>query len=401
MKQKISPFALGFFVAQVGMQMQVIGINWQLYEITRSAFSLGLVGFFGFLPILLFSLIGGITADKLNRQKILIAAQIFQALFALILALTTYLGVIKPSLIYLILFLNNIAIAFNAPARQAIIPSFVPKAHFMNAVSLNTTIRQTSTVIGPAIGGFIIEFLGVKGIYVFNVFSFIFAIITLISINIPQPVRERNVSYSFSSVWEAVKFIRKSQILYSTMLLDFLATFFSSTTTLLPIFAKEVIGTGAKGLGILYAAPAIGGVIAGVTIASLGHIRHQGKIILGSILVYGLATIGFGLSRSFIFSFIFLALIGAGDITSSVVRNTIRQLLTPDYIRGRMVAVNMIFVQGGPQLGEVEAGILAALTSAPFSVVSGGILTVLAALVVAAKIPKLRRYHKVDIEVVN
>lgn len=177
------------------------------------------------------------------------------------------------------------------------------------------------------------------------------------------------------------------------MLLDFFATFFSSATVLLPIFAKDILAVGPKGLGILYAAPALGAVIAGLIVSSLGHLKNQGKILLGAIIIYGMATIFFGISRSFFLSLIFLFLTGVGDVVSTIIRNTIRQLTTPDYLRGRMVSVNMIFFMGGPQLGEAEAGILAAAIGTPASVVVGGIGTIIATLMLAFFIPKLKNYQ--------
>lgn len=405
MAKSISPFASlkfkdyslffwGSIASEVGSQMQVVAINWQIYEITHSAVALGLVGLVSFIPILIFSLIGGITADKHDRKQLLIWSQLFQALFALGLTIASFLNLADPILIYSAVALSFVARSFQAPARQAIIPDLVSKKHFMNAVSLNVIIRQSALLIGPAIGGFIIEGFGVKAVYLLNTVSFFLLIFALIPIKVSSThIAKSNVTYSLKSIWEGIKFIRSNRILFSSMMLDFLATFFSSATTLLPIFAKDILGTGAKGLGLLYAAPSVGAVIAGLVIASIRHIKNQGKVILGSIIIYGAATIGFGLSNSFILSLIFLSLVGIGDMISTVLRNTIRQLLTPDHLRGRMVALNMIFVQGGPLIGEFEAGLLAAIIGAPASVALGGALTVALTILIALKNPKLRNYQ--------
>lgn len=380
-------------VSEIGTQMQVVAINWQVYELTHSALALGLVGFAGFLPIIFFALLGGLVADKVDRKKLLIFTQIFQALVAAMLAIFSFLNLVTPSLIYIMIALTAAAKTFQAPARQAIIPHLVPKAHFINAISLNTLIRQSSILIGPAIAGFMIALYGVRSIYLLNAISFIFLIIALIPVKVFAKPLEKKVSYSLSSVWEGIKFVKGNQILASTMILDFLANFFSSATTLLPIFAKDILKVGPAGLGLLYAAPAIGAVIAGLILASIRNIKSQGKLILASVFLYGVATIGFGLSKSFYLSLFFLSLVGVGDMVSTVLRNTIRQLITPDYIRGRMVSINMIFVQGGPLIGEMEAGVLAAFTSAPFSVAIGGIATVILTLLVAIKEPKLKDYQ--------
>lgn len=385
-------FFWGSLISQIGTQMQVVGVNWQIYELTRSPISLGLVGLFSFLPILLFSLVGGITADRFNRKKLLILSQLFQALFAAILTYLSFSQTITPALIYLILAGNALVIAFNAPARQAIIPNLVPSKFFINAVSLNTLVRQSSLVIGPSLAGFMIELLGVPFIYAFNAVSFFVLVATLLPLHTLSHAVPNRASYNLRSIVEAVKFVKNQPLISSTMILDFFATFFSSATVLLPIFAQDILKTGVTGLGILYAASSVGAVVAGLTISSLGHIKNQGQIIILAVVIYGLATIGFGLSKSFFLSLFFLGVVGASDMVSTVLRNTIRQILTPNYLRGRMVSINMIFFQGGPQLGEAEAGFLASLTGAPLSVVIGGIATLLTTALVTILIPKLKDY---------
>lgn len=410
MPSKISPFSSlqfrdyrlffwGSLVSEIGTQMQVVGINWQIYELTNSAISLGLVGLAGFLPIIIFALLGGLTADLVDRKKLLIATQIIQAMLATVLAVTTITGSITPTLIYIMIALASATKTFQAPARQAIIPHLVPKAHFINAISLNTLIRQSSMLIGPAISGFMIALYGVDSIYIFNSLSYVLLIIALLPIQINVKPLESKVTYSVKSIWEGIRFVAKNPILSSTMLLDFLANFFSAATTLLPIFAKDILGVGAQGLGILYAAPAMGAVLAGLVIASLGHLKNQGKLILGSVFVFGIATVGFGLSKNFYLSIFFLSLVGVSDMISTVLRNTIRQLVTPDYIRGRMVSINMIFVQGGPLIGEAESGLAAALIGAPLAVVTGGLATVFITAFIYVKAKKLRSYHGVELSV--
>lgn len=386
-------FWIGSLVSQIGTQMQNVAVNWQIYITTHSALALGMVGLATFLPIVLFSLLGGIAADKFNRKYLLIISQLFQAFFALMFFISSFYGFISPSLIYILLFLNTIALTINAPSRQAVIPVLVPKEYFMNAVSLNTLVRQASTVIGPAIAGFMIEYWGIESVYVFNTISFFVLIATLIPLTIEIHDNADKVTYSFKSIFEGIKFVCSEPMIYSTMLLDFFATFFSSATTLLPIFAHDILNIGARGLGILYASPAIGAVIAGLIVSSMGHIKKQGEIILISVFVYGLATIGFGLSGSFYLSLLFLAIVGASDMVSTIIRNTIRQVLTPDNLRGRMVSINMIFFQGGPQIGETEAGIAAHALGAPASVVVGGIGTIISTALVAFYTPKLKKYQ--------
>ncbi len=373
--------------------MQVVAVNWQIYEITRSAASLGFVGLSAFLAVIIFSLPSGLIVDKLNRKKVLLFSQIFPCFVALTLTMMSYFHTINPLAIYILVFLSFAALAFQGPARQSIIPQLVPKEYFVNAFSLQTIGRQVSLMLGPAIAGFVIEFLGVEAVYAFNSITFIIYVLLLIPIHIKPHTIVNEVSYSFKSLWEGIHFVLTNQILIYTMALDFIANFFSSATTLLPIFAKDIFMIGPKGLGLLYSAPAIGSTIAGLVIASVHKIKNQGLWILAGVTLYGAATAAFGLSGSFLAAIIFLCFVGVGDMISAIFRTTMRQILTPDHLKGRMIGVNMIFVQGGPMAGEAEAGFVAQFFGAPFSVVSGGIITVALTLLIAWKVPKLRKYQ--------
>lgn len=384
---------LGLLISRVGSEMQVMAVNWHIYLLTGSALSLGLIGLSRFLPIVFFSLAGGMAADIIERRKLMLAAQISMTISALMLAAVTFSGHINPLIIYLLIGVNSAASAFETPARQSLVPHLVPKKHFINAVSLNTTMWHTAIVLGPSLAGFAIAFLGVGSVYIINAASFLAVIFALIAMTTKESKKPRNTSFNLSYLVEGISFVRKSPIIYSTMLLDFFATFFSSATVLLPIFAKDILAVGPAGLGLLYAAPSVGAVTASIIVSSLGHIRNQGKVLLAAVFVYGLATILFGLSRSFYLSLVLLTLTGIGDIVSTIIRNTVRQLATPDYLRGRMVSVNMIFFMGGPQLGETEAGILAAVLGTPASVAIGGIGTIVATLFLAILVPKLRNYQ--------
>lgn len=408
MKTRISPFTalqfrdfrllwIGLLISRIGSEMQVVAVNWHTYLLTGSALSLGFIGLARFLPIFAFSLIGGIAADMLDRKILMLISQIFMTICSLILAFATYGNFISPLLIYLLIAANSLAGAFDTPARQSLVPLLVPKKYFTNAVGLNTVMWQAAVVIGPSIAGFLIAFLGIGSIYILNALSFIGVILALLAMGKPQQVISKGTSFNALSILEGLQFVIKTPIIYSTMLLDFFATFFSSATVLLPIFAKDILMVGPTGLGFLYSAPAIGAITAGLIVTSLGHFKNQGKILLGSIFLYGCATLLFGLSRSFMLSLFFLFFTGVGDVVSTIIRNTIRQLRTPDILRGRMVSINMIFFMGGPQLGEVEAGFLAGLAGAPFSVVIGGLGTIAATAILAILIPQLRKYQGHDV----
>ena len=385
-------FLLGFFISQMGSQMQIIAINWQMYQMTHSAIALGLIGIASFVPMLLLSTIGGLTADHVERKKLLITTQAVLVLVAISLAIITAGGLMSPGALLGLLVCNFAAMAFFGPVRQSIIPDLVPRKYLMNAVSLNTLARQTAVIIGPAIAGFLIALYGVQSIYIFNAVALVVMMTTIFPLRIPAHSAEEKSAFNIASIVEGLRFVKNSNIMVSTILLDFFATFFGSATSLLPIFAVDILKVDAQGLGILYAATSAGAVVAGLVLSSFKKLQHQGRIIVGSVLVYGLATIGFGLSHSFYISLVLLALMGAGDMVSTILRNTIRQVITPSNMRGRMVGINILFAQGGPKLGDAEAGFLAAATSAPFSVVIGGIGSVLATLCVAFATPRLRKF---------
>lgn len=406
MTTKISPFVtlkipvfrnflFGTFISEIGNQMQVVAVAWQVYELTRNPAALGLIGLANFLPILFFSLVGGLVADRADRKKLLIVSQSALSLVAFTLFFLSTTHLISPLIIYFILVLNSIAASFSLPARQAVLPNLLPKKLFMNAVSLHTLQFQSAVLIGPAIAGFLIGGFGVASVYLVNAVSFLIFIGSILTINVSLNLRTEPVELSLNSILDGIKFVASTPILYSTMILDFLATFFGTATILMPIFATDILHVGPKGLGLLYSAPAVGAVLAGVLMSFLHHhqLKNQGKIIIISIIIYGAATIGFGLSKNLTLSLMFLGVAGFGDMISSVIRNTIRQLITPDHLRGRMVSIMRIFFQGGPQLGEIEAGLLAAAVGGPISVVVGGVGVVAITSLLAYFNPKLRSYQ--------
>jgi MFS family permease len=219
-----------------------------------------------------------------------------------------------------------------------------------------------------------------------------FLIILIIIGRFPQTLSQ-STRGKLESIKDGIRFVKNSSLIWSSMILDFFATFFSSGMTLMPIFAKDILAVGPEGLGMLYAAPSIGGIIAALFFSSFKKVSKQGLILIISIVIYGLTTIVFGLSQSFILSLIMMAFVGAADMVSSIIRNTLRQMVTPDHLRGRMVSINMIFYLGGPQLGEVESGLLASLIGTPYTVVIGGIATIITTVFFTLRIPKLVKYE--------
>jgi MFS family permease len=368
---------LGQIVSVTGSQMQLVAINWHVYLLTKSAFALGLVGLFRGAPIIICSLAGGVVADVMNRKRLMVLTQTTLLITAAALAFLTALGLDSVWPIYLLTAVGAAATAFDIPARQALMPRLVPAKDFSNAVSLSMLVFQIGMVVGPALAGTVLAYYSPAGVYGANALSYVAVVIALFMMRtsgeVPRTADDDVTRVSFSALKEGLRFVWRTPIIVQTMTLDFVATFFASATALLPIFADRILHVGAQGLGVLAAAPAVGAIVAGVAMARFGTPSRQGATVLGSVAVFGAATAAFGLSRIWWLSLLMLAVIGAADTVSTILRQTIRQLVTPDYLRGRMTSVNMMFFMGGPQLGELEAGALAALIGAQLSVVTGGI----------------------------
>lgn len=375
--------------------MLIVAVNWQIYIITGSAVALGVIGLARFIPIVIFSLLGGSFADVHNRKTIQIFSQIGVGILAAILAFTTIMGTVNPVIIYVVTILSAICTSFNMPSRQAFVPNLVDREHLPSAMSLNFIMMQTSMIVGPAIGGYLIGITGIGSVYIISTISVIAVILSIALIKTSgEPINTGiKAKVSIGAMIEGLKFVRSKTMIWSTMILDFFSTLFASATVILPIFAVQVLDVGPQGLGLLYAAPSVGAVTAGFLMANMGTLKRQGMILLVSVAVFAFATLGFGLSKNFTLSLVFLAFVGAGDSVSSIIRNVIRQLETPDYIRGRMTSINMIFFMGGPQLGEFEAGLLAAALGGPASVVIGGIGTLIVVGLVTVFIPAVRHYQ--------
>ena len=381
--------------------MQNAALLWHvslLVSPARKGLALGLVGLVRVVPIIAFSMVSGVVADAWNRRRLMLFTQTASALVAVGLAILAFSGLTHVWPIYALAAVGSAVGAFDLPARQSLVPTLVPREHLPNAISLNTIMFQTASVVGPSIGGLLIAVSGVAWAYAVNAASFACVIAALLMMR-DMPARAPSEGGSRDDVsWhaalEGLRFVFRSPLIRSTMLLDFFATFFSSATALLPIFAQDILAVGAQGYGWLYAAPSIGAVItSAVMVPFAERIDRRGFTLLWAVGGFGLATVVFGLSRSFWLTFVCLAMTGATDTVSMVIRNVIRQLETPDRLRGRMTGVNMVFFMGGPQLGELEAGVVANGLGAPFSVISGGIGCLVATTWVAATTPALRHYR--------
>lgn len=375
-----------------GTEMSRFAVAWQVYALTGDPLALGAIGLARLVPLVLLALGSGVLADALDRRKLMLGAQAAMMVCSLILAVATTLGGVSIWLIYGVTALAAAANTIGLPARQALVPTLVPREHLAGALSLNITAWQLATVVGPSIGGIIVAAYGVGAAYWIDVVSFLAIIGCLMAIR-SRPIQGEKRDISVGAAMEGLRFVMGNTLIRSTMLLDFLATFFSAATTLLPLFASEVLQVGPQGAGLLAAAPSVGAVLASIVTSVWGAGKRQGPLLLWAVAIYGLSTVVFGLSTSFWLSLLMLAVNGASDTVSMVVRGTIRNLETPDAMRGRMVSVNMLFFAGGPQLGEVEAGIAARLLGGPLSVAAGGLACMIMTGAVAATTPELRRYQ--------
>jgi MFS family permease len=326
----------------------------------------------------------------------MLVTQTCMAILAAALAALTFGGLIQVWPIYLLTALSAAANSFDGPARQALVPNLLPAEHLPNGISLMTIMFQLASVAGPSLAGICIAMFGVGWVYVCNAVSF-FSVITalLLMKGLRQPSGADKVRIGHRAVREGLRFVFSAPMIRSTMLLDFFATFFSSATALLPIFAQDILRVGAHGYGWLYAAQSIGALAASLVMARrVDRIERRGQVLLQAVYIYGLTTLIFGLSRSFWLTFLCLAASGAADTVSMVLRNIIRQLETPDRLRGRMTGVNMVFFNGGPQLGEFEAGAVAQGFGPVASVVSGGIGCLVTTALVSIMTPALRSYRR-------
>ncbi len=400
----------GQLISQVGSQMQLATVNWHIYSLLQGAdvqvtlfghtvplgaeaLGLGTLGLVRFVPIVVFALVGGVLADTRDRRRLMLWTQSAAALFAGLLAWETLSGRDSVLVIYLLTSAGAAAAAFDNPARQALVPNLVPRAALSNAVSLNTLLFQIGSVVGPTVAGLLVARFNVGLIYAVDALSFLAVVSALLLMHYRGRPAATDTGLGWQAMLEGLRFTYRSHIIWGTMLLDFFATFFSSARTMLPIIASDVLGVGPVGYGVLSTAQSVGAIVAGAVIALRREIHKQGVVLLASVAIYGLVTMLFGIATTFILSYFLFALTGAADTVSTVIRGTIRQVITPDHLRGRMTSVNMIFFMGGPQLGELESGLVGAAWGVPFAIFAGGLATIVLTGWVAWRYPKLRAYE--------
>ena len=380
----------GQLISSAGTQMQIVAVAWQVYLISHSAIALGLIGLMQAIPRLLFSLIGGVFADVLDRRRMLMVIEISMAAMSAILALCTMLHIITLWIIYVVVLIAASVSAFEFPTRQAIIPALVPREQMANAVSLSMVMMQLTTVVGSTLGGFVIAWAGVANTYWFDVISYFVVIGSLLVMYVPQVAAEKRPQATISALVDGMRFLKEHPVILAVLSLDFFATFFGSPKALLPVYASAILHVGPQGLGILLAGTSIGAIALTPLTGRINRIAYQGLGIVLAIIGWGVCVIAFGFTTGPLWlSVLFLAGAGAADMVSMVLRGVLIQLTTPDEFRGRINAVNAMFVIGGPMLGQFESGLVAGLFTPEFSVISGGAACILATLGVVALLPRL------------
>jgi MFS family permease len=380
------------FCAATAMTLLRAAVAWDIFARTGSAFQLGLIGVVQFLPALSLILVAGAIADAHDRRRIMAVAQIVALCGGLVLWLTTARDALALPVLYGIILMLAAASTFDGPARAALLPTLVRRDLFPRAVTLASTNQALAFATGPAVAGLVIAAAGVAAAYATYAALLSGSLLALAFVRGGRHDGPR-AAPSLRAIREGLSFVRRRPVVFGCMVLDMFAVIFGGASALLPIYAREILDVGARGYGLLTSSLELGALLTAAVLMIRHPVRRTGTALLVAVAVYGLATVVFGLSRWFPLSVAAYMLVGAADQVSVVMRSTAIQLSTPDALRGRVSAVNLLFIGASNQLGAAESGFVAALTSAPFAVVSGGLGCLAVLAIVAATNPALRRYR--------
>jgi MFS family permease len=375
----------------LAQHMQSVAIGWQLYTLTGSALDLGLVGLVQFLPIVPLTLVAGPVADRYDRRVVVVVCQVAEAAATAALALGSLHGWLGRGSILGIVAVLGVARAFENPARAALLPRLVSFAQLSRAIASVTAAGQTARIVGPALGG---AFYALGATTVYGLVAGLYLLgAVLIALVRDAPVARPRIEVTAASLLSGVAFIVRQRLLLGLMSLDLFAVLLGGATALLPIYARDILDTGPWGLGLLRAAPGVGALALSLVLARWPIERNAGPLLFGSIVVFGVATLVFGVSTNLPLSLVALGVLGASDLLSMIIRQSMVQIRTPDDMRGRVSAVHSLFTGTSNQLGEFESGLLAALIGAVAAVLVGGIGTLLVAGLWMYRFPELRRFH--------
>ena len=387
----IRAFVLSRMAGSISVTLIQAAVAWQVYAISNSALQLGLIGLVRFVPALGMSLIGGAVADSYNRRSIILISQLVPLTVAVVMLAAIAGGRVTLALLYAVVLVTGLASAFEQPARQAILPAIVPPYLFARAVAINSTMQALAFATGPTVAGAAIASLGIAAAYI-AYGAFVLLSMTAM-VWVPAVRSQSRSGVGWNAIREGLHFVWSRPVLLGAMTLDMFAVIFGGARALLPIYATDILDAGAFGYGLLYAASEVGALLMSILLLVLPSIDRIGRALLLSVAAYGIATMAFGISRSFVLSLIAFTAVGMADQVSVIMRTMTIQFLTPDELRGRVSAVNSIFISASNQLGAVESGFVAVLTNATFSVVSGGLGCLAVVGIVAARVPALRNYR--------
>jgi MFS family permease len=385
-------FWVGQLLSSVGSQFTTVAIAWQVYELTNSPLQIGLIGLVRFVPQVAMLLFGGLLADSMDRRRLMINTQIGLFAVSAALALITFAGSTTALTLYCVTVLLALLNSLESPARHSIVANLVPPQDLARATALFTSQRYVAVIAGPAVAGFVLALFGPAACYAVDALSWLVMLFSLLIIRVQLSAAAgwRNVSLaSLSTAWS---FVVGHAVIFPLLLVDFAANVFGSVRALLPIYARDILVVGPQGLGLLYAAAAAGSLAGAVGFGVVGSVHHVGRWILIGVAVYAISIVLFAYSQTLAISVALLVVSGIGDTTSAVLRATINQLATPDPLRGRMASINSIFTNSGPQLGQFEAGAVAALLGAERSVSLGGLLILFLVALTAMLFPNVRKF---------
>jgi MFS family permease len=386
------------FFTVVSMEMLSVAVGWQIYEITHRVLDLGYVGLVQFLPGILLFLVSGHAADRFDRRKLLVACYGGFAVCAALLLFVSLQHYRSVGPIYGVLVLIGVVRSLNGPVSRALLPQLVSEEHFQNAVAWHSTIFQVGTILGPSLGGLIYAFFrGAAAVYAASLASYVLAILCTTFIKLKTKTRTRE-PVNLKTVLAGIAYIWKQKVVLGSISLDLFAVLLGGAVALLPAYARDILHTGPWGLGILRSAPGVGAGAMAILLAYRPLRRRVGVTMLWCVAAFGIFTIVFGLSRSLAASLIALILAGASDMVSVVIRATLVQVATPDEMRGRVNAVDMIFIGASNELGQFESGLTAHLFGTVPSVVLGGIGTLIVTALWAWRFPALRRAESLRAE---
>lgn len=382
---------LGHGLAWVARQITVVAVPFQLYQMTGSTIKVGALGLIQFVATLVVSLAGGAVADAVDRRRLLLISQFLLAGTAVLLAGNAALDVPMEWPLYVLTAANAAISAVDLPTRAAVLPMLVGRQLLPAAYALNQTLGNVAKAGGPALAGVLIATTTLQLTYAFEAFMFLVGALAVSRIG-PLPPEEGAARPGFRSIAEGFSFLKGRRVLHGNFLIDLNAMIFGMPSALFPAIGIELLGGDASTVGLLYAGPGIGALIAAFTSGWVSMVRRQGRAVVAAVIVWGTAMTVFGLTRTVEVAVAMLMIAGAADVISAVFRNTILQLSVPDHLRGRLSGIHIAVVAGGPRLGDFEAGAVAALTSLRFSVVSGGLACVVGALAIAKRYPEFTNY---------